>query len=1069
MTNDNVIATVTLPIFVLPTNTVLFPGITVRMPLASGEATSIVTRLNTLSKAVQQQSDSTSATGGTTKKNDNDSDNDNDKKAIQQSNEKEKQHISEIIALHKALELKETSFDGSRAPIITIGILPRTDPEQDTENSGSLTSDLTRSVSPSDPTTPHSLKSLVHSFGIIARISRIERTLTGKFHALVECYNRLHVEEFTEIGTITEARVSVFSDDSSSDRKFSIWPREELEKLEALKASALKLIEFMVSTASSGTGSGSGAGNNSMAVRPEILKKVVPLIRQTRTRRAAGILTDILAFIIPLEYNHKIQLLSATLLNQRIDMVTKFIREYIESEKISEKIDKTVEDNISKQQREFILRQKLNAIKEELGEKNGGNGSSSSLKGGFGSRGGGGGGASADGNEEDEDIGELKKKLDNLKLPEEGQKIVAREMKRLKRMHPTQAEYQVCRTYLETIAEIPWSTATSDKLYENPVARAKKILDDDHYGLNKVKRRLLEYLAVLHLKQQQHLQQKKLLSSTNDSSSTSTALVPYKPKNNKEEESDDGNPPLVHDISEETGLDVLTLDKSPILLLVGPPGVGKTSLAKSVAHALGRKFHRISLGGVRDEAEIRGHRRTYVGAMPGVLVQSLRKVGVINPVILLDEIDKVSKSNFHGDPSAALLEVLDPEQNHTFTDHYINFPVDLSKTLFIATANSLDGIPGPLLDRMETINIEGYTYMEKQKIAQNYLIPKQLKNNGLEKTQLTITDEAVLRIATGYTREAGVRNLGREIGTVCRGKAVEYARRVEAGTLNKYDPIVDVKDLKRYLGNDTIEDDIVDDEVDEYVDSRSGERRRRHTYGVVNGLAYMGSGNGGLLLFEAAAMPAGHGGHGSLKTTGRLGSVIAESAEIALSWVRSNAYQLGITQSRDEDVVKNIDIHLHAPAGAVPKDGPSAGVAMTVALVSLLAKRPVPRDIAMTGEMTLRGKVLPVGGIREKLLGAHAAGIRKVLLPYHSRKLIEEGVDWEDQDQDQETEEREQTPNNGNSSSSIIIKKKKMGRGDFAFVKETNLEIVYVKYIWDVLAEVWPEEGYSTTVIDSHL
>lgn len=388
----------------------------------------------------------------------------------------------------------------------------------------------------------------------------------------------------------------------------------------------------------------------------------------------------------------------------------------------------------------------------------------------------------------------------------------------------------------------------------------------------------------------------------------STALVPYTPKAAENSNSE----PEVHHITSKD--DVLTLDKSPILLLVGPPGVGKTSLAKSVAHALGRKFHRISLGGVRDEAEIRGHRRTYVGAMPGLLAQSLRKVGVINPVILLDEIDKVSKSNFHGDPSAALLEVLDPEQNHTFTDHYINFPIDLSKTLFIATANNADDIPGPLLDRMETIYLEGYTYMDKQRIAQNYLIPKQIKNNGLENDQISITEDAVLKIATNYTREAGVRNLEREIGTVCRGKAVEFSKSVSEHKEHGFVKVVDTNDLQRYLGVEVFEDDMVDDEVDMYVD-KGGERRRRHTYGVVNGLAYMGSGNGGLLMFEATKMP----GHGGLKTTGQLGSVIAESAELSLSWVRANAFKLGITSSPEEDVLNNIDIHLHAPAGAVQR------------------------------------------------------------------------------------------------------------------------------------------------------
>ncbi|VVT43912.1 uncharacterized protein SAPINGB_P000208 [Magnusiomyces paraingens] len=993
---DNVIATATLPIFALPSGTVLFPGITVRVPLESSEATGIVSRLNKLAKFISQN---------TPKLKDTESLLDSDT-SVDPSNPTPEQLAVETKALHSLLGLKDSLTEGTRSPLITIGVLPRADPSEPEDSKSSnaayLTSDLTRTLSPSFPASQEALKSIVHPFGIVARVARIERSLNGRVHALLEGFNRIRVDQFTQIGTETEARVSVYSEDGTSvDNKFSIWPREELEKLETLKKVALNLIEFM------STKSGSYSANNNLAVRPELLKKIIPLIKQSRTRRAAGILTDILAFIIPIEYEDKIKLLGAVSLNERIDMVTTLIEQHIESEKISEKIDKSVEDNISKQQREFILRQKLNAIKEELGEKNS-NGAGSG-KGGFGNR-----AASPDANEDEEDIADLKKKLDTLRLPEDGQKIVSRELKRLKRMHPTQAEYQVCRTYLETIAELPWSTATSDRLDENPVARAKKILDDDHYGLNKVKKRLLEYLAVLHLKQEQ-----KLRKTGKQQQETSTALVPYKKDQQQKQDADNFD---VHEISSND--EVLSLDKSPIMLLVGPPGVGKTSLAKSVAHALGRKFHRISLGGVRDEAEIRGHRRTYVGAMPGVLVQSLRKVGVINPVILLDEIDKVSKSNFHGDPSAALLEVLDPEQNHTFTDHYINFPVDLSKTLFIATANSIDDIPGPLLDRMETINIEGYTYMDKQKIAKEYLIPKQIRNNGLAPGQLEITDEAILKIATHYTREAGVRNLEREVGTLCRGKAVEYAKTEEAG--GEYISKVDVGDLIKYLGVESFEDDMVYDEVDVYTDAKTGERKRRHTYGVVNGLAYMGSGNGGLLMFEATAIP---GGHGSLKTTGQLGSVIAESAELSLSWVRANAYRLGLTSSPEEDVVKDIDIHLHAPAGAVPKDGPSAGVAMTLTIISLLAKRPVPRDLALTGEMTLRGKILAVGGIREKLLGAHIAGIRRVLLPYHTRKVVEE---------------------------------------EYTFLKDTKLEITYVKYIWDVLALVWPEERFPS-VIDSHL
>lgn len=494
-------------------------------------------------------------------------------------------------------------------------------------------------------------------------------------------------------------------------------------------------------------------------------------------------------------------------------------------------------------------------------------------------------------------------------------------------MQPTQAEYQVCRTYLETLSEIPWSVATDDKIDAEMMHGAREQLDHDHYGLEQVKKRLLEYLAVIRLKSR--------------------------------------------------GQDKSVIEKAPILLLVGPPGVGKTSLAKSVASALGRKFYRISLGGVRDEAEIRGHRRTYVGAMPGLIVQAYRKVGVINPVVLLDEIDKMGENSVHGDPSAAMLEVLDPEQNNAFNDHYVNVPLDLSKTLFIATANSLDTIPAPLLDRMETIRLSGYTYLEKKHIAQQFLIPKQVVANGLENGQLNLTENALLKIATSYTREAGVRHLEREIAAVCRGKAVEFASFLENETAEKYESLVNENDVEKYLGMEKFESEIAGRELKP---------------GVVTGLAYMGSGNGGLLFIEASKYARGAGsggGGGGLQLTGNLGAVIKESAMLALTWVRAHGFELQLVDASTDNPLAGYDVHIHAPAGAIPKDGPSAGVAMTVALVSLLSMKPVPAEVAMTGEMTLRGQVLPVGGIKEKVLAAHRAGIRKILLPLRNRKDVE--------------------------------------------------------------------------------
>lgn len=921
----------TLPIFALPAGAVLFPGITVRLPLAPSQTSSTIAHFNEQLKSLPSRPD--------------------------------------LQDLHKLLGIGTITggftSESKNASLITIGLVPRLDPDASGEDTNVLTSKFDQE----DPT------KVLHDTGIVARVVRIERSIAaGRYQLVVEGFNRFKVDKYTSTGeSLSEASVEVHLEaHEKSTAQDAAWTKEELETLETLKVSALKLIEMLDAASSAPTAA--------LAMRGDLLKRVVGIINATKTKKSASVLADILSASLPLEFNEKIVLLNAFRVEERVKLCSDFIVQRLNMIQVSDKINKSVEDKISKQQREFILRQQLNAIKEELGEAE--NKNKSLVRGGS--------------NDDDDELADLKQTLEQAKLSPEGRKTVNRELKRLKRMHPTQAEYQVCRTYLEAIAEVPWGTFTDDNVDENPVKRARQILDEDHYSLEKVKKRLLEYLAVLHLKQRRHAQQ------------NSMALV----KVGTEPEPAEQN-------------HVLTMDKSPILLLVGPPGVGKTSLAKSVARALGRKFHRISLGGVRDEAEIRGHRRTYIGAMPGVLVQGLRKVGAMNPVILLDEIDKVSKSNIHGDPAAALLEVLDPEQNNSFTDHYMNFPVDLSHTLFIATANNLADIPGPLLDRMETIHLEGYTYMEKKHIATSYLIPKQMSNNGLESGQLQVSDDAILRVITQYTREAGVRNLERELGTVCRGKAVEYAEYESTGHSEDYVPIVDVQDVSKYLGIETYTDDVVNDDVDTYVDTR-GLEKRRHTYGVVNGLAYMGSGNGGLLMFESTTMP----GSGKIKYTGQLGSVISESAEIALSWVKANAFKLGLAKTPDEDIMRNIDIHLHAPAGSIPKDGPSAGMAMTITFISLLAQRPVPRDLAMTGEMTLRGKILPVGGIREKLLGAHMSGVHHVLLPYHCRKVVEE---------------------------------------ECTFLNELkDFEVTYVKYIWDALAQVWPQETYPL-VLDGHL
>jgi ATP-dependent Lon protease len=552
---------------------------------------------------------------------------------------------------------------------------------------------------------------------------------------------------------------------------------------------------------------------------------------------------------------------------------------------------------------------------------------------------------------------------------------------------------------------------TEDNLNSGTLQKAKKQLDDDHYGLEKIKKRLLEYLAVLKLKQAVNQDLDKQIEQIAKAAQPAQEPAQGDSVINGEEDvapSTQLVKKVVEEKKEPSQQEISLLkhkkmvDKSPILLLVGPPGVGKTSLAKSVATALGRQFHRISLGGVRDEAEIRGHRRTYVAAMPGLIVNGLKKVGVANPVFLLDEIDKVGSASNHGDPSAAMLEVLDPEQNSTFVDHYVNIPIDLSKVLFIATANSLDTIPAPLLDRMETIQLSGYTTLEKRHIANRHLIPKQITTNGLKVDNVLMRDEVVDKIITSYTREAGVRNLEREIGSVCRSKAVQFAEARDTNTLPAYTPVVTVDDLEDMLGIERFEEEIA---------ARSSQP------GVVTGLvAYSTGSQGSILFIEIADMP----GSGRVQLTGKLGDVLKESVEVALSWVKSHAYELALTDNPSEDIMKARSIHVHCPSGAIPKDGPSAGLAHTVALISLFSGKRVPPTIAMTGEVALRGKVMPVGGIKEKLIGALRAGVKKVLLPQQNRKDVK----------------------------------------DLPREVLEGLEIVHVGHIWEALPQIWPESEW---------
>ena len=584
-----------------------------------------------------------------------------------------------------------------------------------------------------------------------------------------------------------------------------------------------------------------------------------------------GFLADLVASNINLSIQERQKILEALKPGDRLDAVAHLLGREVELMRLSSKIQDDVKSSIDKGQREFYLRQQLKAIRDELGE-------------------------GADGQAEAE---EYREKIEDLGLPEEVKREALRELDRLGRMNEASAEYHVITTYLDWIVELPWNTTTKDRL---DIVAAEAILNEDHYGLDKVKRRILEYLAVRKLKP--------------DAS-------------------------------------------GPILCFVGPPGVGKTSLGRSIARALGRKFTRISLGGMRDEAEIRGHRKTYVGALPGRIIQNIRKARSSNPVFMLDEIDKLG-ADFRGDPSSALLEVLDPAQNDTFADHYLNVPFDLSKVMFIATANMLDTIPWALRDRMEIIEIPGYTMPEKLNIARKYLVPRQLDAHGIPAKKLFMTAAALRGIISGYTREAGVRNLEREIANVCRGCARAFAE-------GRRKPIrVDAGDLHPYLGH-------------EKVFREAAERTQ--IPGVATGLAWTATG-GDILFIEATRMA----GKGGLVLTGQLGDVMKESAQTVVSYVRANASVLGI----DPDGFSAFDIHIHVPAGAVPKDGPSAGVAMLTAVTSLLTGKRVRGRIAMTGEITLRWLVLPVGGVKEKVLAAVRAGIKEIILPARCEADLED-------------------------------------------------------------------------------
>ena len=695
-------------------------------------------------------------------------------------------------------------------------------------------------MSKSEPEIPNQYKIAdLNSVGTCAVILKMAKTAENRTQLLLQGVSRFSIEELVEGKPYQQARIKLIEDKDVKDIE-----------TEALMSNLLSLFDRI------------------LKLSPFLPPEFGPMAKSITE---AGTLADLITSVINAPVEEKQKVLDFADVKQRLKELTRMVNHQMEVLELGNKIQTKVKDDIDKSQREYYLRQQLKAIKQELGETD----------------------------ENTVETEEYRKKIDEKNLPDEAKKEALRELERLSRMHSSSAEYTVSSTYLDWVTALPWHESTTDNL---DITLARKILDEDHYGLAKPKKRIIEYLAVRKLKPD---------------------------------------------------------SKGPILCFVGPPGTGKTSLGHSIARALGRKFVRIALGGIRDEAEIRGHRRTYIGALPGRVIQGLRRAESNNPVFMLDEIDKLG-SDFRGDPSSALLEVLDPQQNNTFTDHYLDVAFDLSKVMFIATANMLDTIPPALLDRLEVIELNGYTQEEKVKIAEKYLLPRQLTENGLNASQFKLTSKALAAIITGYTREAGVRNLEREIANACRGVAAQIAEdSIKSKTLTE-------KDIHRYLGPVRVPTDI---------DARITKP------GIAIGLAWTPVG-GDMLFIEATSMKGKRG----LTLTGQLGDVMKESVSAALSFIRTNAEELGV----HPDFFDERDIHIHVPAGAIPKDGPSAGVTMLTALTSLLTNRKVKKQLAMTGEITLRGAVLPVGGIKEKVLAAYRAGIKTIILPAWNRKDIED-------------------------------------------------------------------------------
>jgi ATP-dependent Lon protease len=683
------------------------------------------------------------------------------------------------------------------------------------------------------------LREDLYDMGTSALILKLAKTEDNKAQLLVQGLSRFRIKDILEEQPFLKAHVELIKEKEEKDKE-----------IEALMTNIVGLFGRVVEL--------------SPGLQPEIAG-------MAKSIKEAGTLADMITSSINSTAEEKQKVLETIDVKERLKEVTRLTNYQLEILELGSKIQTQVKGDMDKKQREYYLRQQLKAIQDELGEKEEGS----------------------------VEVEEYRAKIEEKNLPEEAKKEAERELDRLSRMHPSSAEYTVVSTYLDWITSLPWNETTKDNL---DIKKAEKILDEDHYGLEKPKKRIIEYLAVRKLKPE---------------------------------------------------------SKGPILCFAGPPGTGKTSLGQSIAKALGRRFVRISLGGVRDEAEIRGHRRTYVGALPGRIIQSLRRSESKNPVFMLDEIDKVG-SDFRGDPSSALLEVLDPEQNFSFQDHYLDVPFDLSNVMFITTANILDTIPPALRDRMEVLQLLGYTEDEKIKIAQRYLVPRQREAHGLNSSQIKFSTGAIRRIISGYTREAGLRNLEREIATICRGVAAKIA----SGDAESIE--IKIVNISKYLGSIKITSEV---------------KARTMTPGVTMGLAWTPTG-GDLLFVEATAMKGKKG----LTLTGQLGDVMKESATAALSFIRANASSLGI----EEDYFESHDIHIHVPAGAIPKDGPSAGVTMLSALASLLTNKPVKKDLAMTGEITLRGQVLPVGGVKEKVLAAHRAGIKTLILPKFNAKDLDD-------------------------------------------------------------------------------